>query len=119
MVHGKDLLLRSWEALRAVETLNVEITACVLYILAETSTVSMTNSTEIPSLIPDYPPSPCRPTAAHPRAFRGTKHKPPKHPKPELVNLHQCLCSIAEEGRLLARLAPFLEDAIKLVKRNL
>lgn len=115
----KKELLRSWEELRVVEVLDSTVAASVLHILAETVLVPIVGSNDIPVQVPDESPSPCRPTAAHPRAYRGTKYKPPKTSKPEPVNLQLSLCSAAEENRLLARLAPYFEDGLKLLKTKL
>lgn len=115
----KEVLLRSWEELRVVEILDPVITASVLHILVEAVPVPIVGSSDISAQIPDEPPSSCRPTAAHPRAYRGTKYKPPKASKPEPANLQLSLCSTVEENRLLARLAPYFEGGIKLLNTNL
>jgi len=118
LVHRRNLLLRSWEALRAVETLNAEVLANVLHVLIGTVPDPAADTTDVPDLVMDEPPPAARPTAAHPRAYRGTKYKPPKLPRPGPIDLRSHLCVAADEDRLLTRLSPYLDEAVTRVARE-
>lgn len=111
------LLLDAWEALRCVTTWNGEVLANVLTVLIETIPDPAAEAADIEPLAFAEPPPPPRPTAAHPRAFRGTKYKPPKPPQPAPVDLRPHLYTPSHEARLLAHLSPHFEDAIARLAR--
>jgi hypothetical protein len=80
-------LLMAWDALSAVRVPTPEAADALRTILTETAPAS-----SIPAPRP-FPfaelaaPEPSKPTAAHPRAFRGTTYKPPKGKSPAVADL--------------------------------
>lgn len=115
---GKESLLHSWRTLGSVDALNGEAMACVLHVLNETVADPCADPGDASALVIDEPPLSHRPTAAHPRAYRGTKYKPPKQPKAAHVDLRPYLCSGLDPGPLLARLDPFFKEAVALLERS-
>ncbi len=59
--------------------------------------------------LPDAAPPPPRPTAANPRAWRGTRYRPPTPPTPTVEDARRFTSGGAPTRALLARLAPFGE----------
>ncbi len=118
LVPKKRLLLDSWDALRAVTAWNSEALAHVLHVLIGTIADPYADTSDVPAFTASEPPPRPKPTAAHPRAYRGTKYKPPKPPRPNPTDLRPHLCVPADEDRILARLSPHFEDAISLVERD-
>ncbi|MEN6438966.1 MAG: hypothetical protein ABFD97_10320 [Syntrophobacter sp.] len=119
LAHGRDLLLHAWETLGSAETLNSEVAACVLRVLVETVADPEIELPNGPILVPEEPPPSPHPTAAHPRAYSGTKYKPPKHQRASLVDPHSCLCSDSDTATLLAGLDPFFEGAAGQIRSSL
>ena len=68
---------------------------------------------DVPPLVIASVPLPPKPTATHPRAFRGTKTQPPKPRQRSPIDLRPHLCVPQDTNRLLAYLAPHLEAARK------
>ena len=114
----KTLLLRSWEALREVTAWNGDTLANVLHVLTFTVADAAADVRDVPALVVTEPVPPPRSTAAHPRAYRGTKHKPPKPPRVAPDDLRPHLCVAADEDRILARLSPHFEEAVALVEKD-
>lgn len=86
-------LWAAWSALASVTAWDAATADHVLTVLLQT-VASGEDAGEVPALGPDVHPAPVpRATAAHPRAFRGTRHRPPKPPRPEPVDLRQYLLS--------------------------
>ena len=84
-------LWAAWNALASVTAWDAATARHVLTVLLET-VPSGDDAGEIPALGPDVHPAPApRATAAHPRAYRGTRYKPPKPPRPEPVDLRRYL----------------------------
>lgn len=108
---GRDSLIASWDKIRAVESFNSEITACVLHILNETVADPFAGSTDVCISALDESSRPCHPTAAHPRAYRGTKYRPAKRPKVGPIDLHSILCSVFDFEPLFTMFDKFLDEA--------
>jgi hypothetical protein len=70
-------LAAAWQALACVTAWNDETLRHVTTILVDT-VPSGDDAGELAALGDVEPPAPPRATAAHPRAYRGTKHKPAK-----------------------------------------
>jgi hypothetical protein len=70
-----DALVAAWDRLGEVRDLEVSVLADCLLVLLSRSTAE---DAPAPSLQLDAPSAPLRATAAHRRAFRGTKYRPPK-----------------------------------------
>ena len=100
----KLLLLRAWEALRAVQSPGATVLNHVLTILQETAMCEV-SALDLPPLILPNPPHPVPPTAAHPRAFQGTTHRPPKPKSTAAVDLRPYLCATNSLRALLNWLA--------------
>lgn len=81
----------AWNALASVTAWDEATAGHVLTVLLQT-VPSGDDAGEIPALGTDVRPAPApRATAAHPRAYRGTRHQPPKPPRPEPVDLRRYL----------------------------
>lgn len=84
----RDRLQAAWKALSAATLTHPDTLANIFLILSET-VPDLTAPTTVPPLplTWQHPPTPPKPTRAHPRAFKGTKSQPPKPPKPEPIDL--------------------------------
>jgi len=118
LAHGKKVLLQSWQGLESVAVWNAEVLANVLHVLISTIADPAADVTDVPTLVVSEPVAPPRPTAAHPRAYRGTKYKPLKPPRPGPVDLRPHLCRVADEGRILERLSRHFDQAVARVERD-
>ncbi len=58
------------------------------------------------------PPPPHRPTAANPRAYKGTKDRPPKPRRPDPQDLRPHLCSTVHQDRLFAAVCAELDATV-------
>lgn len=86
-------LLASWEALRHVQELDEETFSHLRVILNATVLGHPPQSALSPLAPMESPPEKrVNPTAAHPRAYHGTKHKPPKEKTPPALDLQSYLC---------------------------
>ena len=106
-------LIQSWEALRTAKFPHAEILFHILVVLSETI-VGDYDRVPLPSLTfgQDAMEPARRPTAAHPRAFKGTKYQPPKSREADTVNLCPYLCDEQSVSLLRTRLRAFWPDAI-------
>lgn len=102
LVPNRDALLASWEALAQSSPGRPEIVAHLLTLLRETVPRP---SEAAPRLAVDPAPPPPRATAAHPRAYRGTKHQPPKPKQPRIFDARALLGHPTHEAQLLEALA--------------
>lgn len=110
-------LRRSWQALQSVVSMNADTLFHVYIVLLETIAVPEDASLSLLLLERNWDTiAPIRtPTAAHPRAYRGTKYQPPKPAVPEISNLRPYLCHSESLQLILTRLRPFRrETAIRL-----
>jgi hypothetical protein len=81
----------AWRALEVVTRWDATTLAHVLTVLRGT-VPSADAAPDLPALGAEVlPPRPPRATAAHPRAFRGTKHRPPRAPQPKAVDVRPYL----------------------------
>jgi hypothetical protein len=87
----KQTLLTAWTAIESVASLNNSVEALVSMLLQET-VLGLTDAPKIPIELPASIPKPIAPTAAHPRAYRGTKYQPPRIKTPVPVDLRTQLC---------------------------
>ncbi len=96
----QSALLADWDALRDAVTPDTE---AVHRVLAGTV---LGQPVFLPPVTPPVPPAPVKPTAAHPRAYAGTKYKPPRLKSPYAQDWRPFLCdprsleSVAAEARL-------------------
>ena len=93
-------LREDWDALAGAAILDTDRAQRVL---AETV---LGQPSSLPPLLLFAPPVPVKPTAAHPRAFQGTKYKPPTAKSVPVTDWRPSLCdprrfeSVAAEARL-------------------
>ncbi len=95
-------LLQNWTALSSIAVPDAEAVQRVL-----TQTVlGQAASSAVPLPTTQVPPAPIKPTAAHPRAYSGTKYKPPRPKAATAQDWRPFLCdprsleSVAAEARL-------------------
>lgn len=101
---SRPVLWTAWNALAAVTAWDAATADRVLAVLRET-VPSGEDAGDAPALGPEVQPVPSpRATAAHPRAFRGTRYRPPKPPKPEPVDLRRYLLARRHIDQVLDRL---------------
>jgi len=93
---------RAWERLAGTGVHGSEVLDDVLLVLL--STVPSAASDGVSTVRIEKGSTSPRPTAAHPRAFRGTKHKPPKASELVRGDLRPLLCAAAGTRSLLAAL---------------
>ena len=110
---GQRRLGRAWQALRAIENADADALFHVLIVLLETTV----EAEQMPALPPltwgTQEAIPLRkPTAAHPRAFQGTKYQPPKIKTPASAELRPYLCDAKSIALILTRLRPFWPDVM-------
>ncbi len=94
----------AWERLCAVREIRPEVVRDVETVLAHTFSDPMGDRPALPSLTIEPPPAPHVPTQANPRAYKGTKDRPPKPRRPEPMDLRPFLCEPSGQDRLLERL---------------
>ncbi|HEY3243244.1 MAG TPA: hypothetical protein VGM03_07825, partial [Phycisphaerae bacterium] len=113
LIPARTALQASWNGLAEVKSLHADMLVRVLHVLTETLPDPDIDTTNIPPLRLPQPPRAHRPTAAHPRAYRGTRDRPPKPPQPQAVDLRPHLCAMRDERRVLAKLAAHFDAAMK------
>lgn len=97
-------LSRSWRALEAVRDWDDETLGHVLTVLRGTVPNQDTPS-DLPLLRSNVQePSEPRATAAHPRAYRGTKYRPPKPRQPDKVDVRPYLLTRRHTDQVLEQL---------------
>jgi len=97
-------LTRAWDRLADAVPHGALVLADVLHVLVAT-VPSAVRAERAPLRLADARP-PRRATAAHPRAFKGTRHKPPKPAARARCDLRGDLCVEANTRRLLSALWP-------------
>lgn len=112
---GLAAVAEAWERLARAGAHGAEVLADVLLVLVSSVPSARQDLAPPPRL--DTPSQPPRPTAAHPRAFRGTKHKPPKASEPVTRDLRFLLCAPASTRSLLASLWPARVSSLKRLQR--
>ena len=111
------LLIDSWEYLADRCPLNEETLFHIVVVLLETAPVFV--SRKAPAVPETKAPKPFQATAAHPRAFKGTTHKPRKKPQnPRVENIQEHLCHPQTLKKLLQTLAPYWSNALDLLEQS-
>ena len=112
-------LRRSWAALQNVTAPNVETLVHVCIVLLETVAGTEDGKELLPPLEwhRETVAPIRRPTAAHPRAYKGTKTQPPKLSLPDAVDLRPYLYDPQNLRLILMRLRPFWNDAAVQLRR--
>src|SRR6266540_4850407 len=98
-------LLEDWSALGEVSALDAFTLARVLRVLLETRAGAARTRPHLPPLDPGEEKRVFRPTAAHPRGYRGTRDRPPKAGLPRPYDLRRWLASSEGVNVLLRRLS--------------
>lgn len=94
-------LWTAWRALESVSSWDEKTLDHVLTVLRTTVPCSDTPP-DLPALGPEVHAAPePRATAAHPRAFRGTKHRPPRPEQPDAVDVRPYLLTRRHTDQLL------------------
>src|SRR6266516_2856333 len=112
---AKPRLCAAWERLCDVAAFDGSVLADVLTVLLSTAPAAFPDIGPLLRLT-SPPPLPRR-TAGHPRAFKGTKYRPPKPPKPRALDLRSALCSTRNTYVLLERLWPWRVEALDQLAR--
>ena len=119
LVPGQERLLASWDALAKVKEANAETLYHLLLILLETVPDDSRPEGVLPPLHLSKPQDrAARPTAAHPRAYRGTKYHPPTPTAPSPVDLRPYLCGRRSPTPELIKLTPWWTEAIENLRRS-
>src|SRR5438552_85730 len=111
----KARLCAAWERLCDVAVVDGSALADVLTVLLSTVPAALPDTGRVLRLTAP-PPLPRR-TAAHPRAFKGTKYTPPKRPRPAVLDLRSALCSNRNTHAVLERLWPWRAEALDQLAR--
>src|SRR5438552_1832340 len=111
----KARLCAAWERLCDVAVVDGSALADVLTVLLSTVPAALPDTGRVLRLTAP-PPLPRR-TAAHPRAFKGTKYTPPKRPRPAVLDLRSALCSNRNPHAVLERLWPWRAEALDQLAR--
>jgi hypothetical protein len=105
-------LQAAWNMLSEVSILNADILTALLTVLIESLPAALERtSNALPSQLDQ--PREIAPTAAHPRAYKGTKSKPPKPKSPATRDLRSYLNDPASTTRILQELEPFWDEACR------
>ncbi len=116
LVPVQERLLASWNALAAVRSPDARTVSQVLHVCSSTEP-GYASAQALPPL--DFSvaaqQTTYQPTASHPRAFRGTKYKPPKAAQPPLIDLRPYLCGQACAA--LTALQPYAGTAVEELER--
>lgn len=97
-------VLEAWEALGRVERLDATVLERVRTVLDHTVLDGTADDADVPPLVFEPEPRPFRPTAANPRAYKGTKDRPPKVRRPRPLDLRPHLARPRDVGVLLREL---------------
>lgn len=108
-------LAGAWERLARVGSPRGDVLADVLLVLL--STVPSAKEEGGPPQRLQAPPPVPRSTAAHPRAFRGTKHKPGKPPEPVKGDLRPLLGASSSTHSLLSALWPSRASSFRRLRQ--
>jgi len=111
----KPRLCAAWERLCDVAAFDGSVLADVLTVLLSTAPAAFPDIGPLLRLT-SPPPLPRR-TAGHPRAFKGTKYRPPKWPRPAVLDLRSALCSRRNTYALLEHLWPWRAEALAQLAR--
>ena len=109
----KNIVLNAWNALAEVRVMDPRVLANCLTVLIETQSDDIVTDDKYDLALFAAVPEPktARPTAAHPRAFKGTKTKLPKNAV-EVLNLQTILCTARGTNALLDKLEQFREPCM-------
>lgn len=110
-------LAAAWDSLGSVRIPAAETLEALLTVLIETVFEDAERPLG-PLPFTDAAAPQVRPTAAHPRAYQGTKYKPPRDRAPQAVDPRPYLRDRVAVSELLSRLAPFRDAAVSTLSRQ-
>jgi hypothetical protein len=109
----KDELTASWNYLSCVDELNAETLFHILVVVINTIWEPLESEFVLPNLPPEnITKQVIKPTAANPRAYKGTKYKLPKPKIISQFDLRLYLCDRKHQNQLLLRLGQYWMDAL-------
>jgi hypothetical protein len=108
----KDELIASWNYLSCIEELNAETLFHILVVVINTVGEPLESELAVPALPSDISRQVLKVTAANPRAYKGTKYKPPKLRVISSVDLRLYLCDRKHQNQLLLRLSKYWGEAL-------
>ncbi|RUT03784.1 hypothetical protein DSM106972_046980 [Dulcicalothrix desertica PCC 7102] len=109
----KDALIASWNYLSCVDELNADTLFHILVVVINTIWEPLESEFTLPNLSPEnITKQVIKPTAANPRAYKGTKYKPPKPKVISQLDLRLYLCERKYQNQLLLRLGKYWMDAL-------
>ena len=111
-------LMETWNALARVEAFDALALSRILRVLTRTVAAETEFASSAPLPIRMAEQERPKPTAAHPRAYQGTKFQPPKLKSPPAADLRSALNTEGGTVALLERLTPFWSKAIELLHKN-
>lgn len=117
LLPNKSNIIVAWNYLKNVQIINKETLKQILIILLETQIDPCQINKELEILNWDFTESIIKPTASHPRAYKGTKYKPPKSKQLIKMNLCPYLCDEKNIYLILGKLEKLKTQALEeLVK---
>ncbi|MEM8713544.1 MAG: hypothetical protein AAGG01_21585, partial [Planctomycetota bacterium] len=96
-------VLAAWERLGRVGELNAQLMDDIQAVLEETIVHPHADQPSLAPLKTEAPPAPPKATAAHPRAYQGTKKRPPKPSRGTPMDLRPFLLTRMGCERLMER----------------
>jgi hypothetical protein len=113
----KDPVIASWNYLSCVDEFNSETLFHVLVVVINTVWEPFGSDLVLPNLPSDRAVRVIKPTAANPRAYKGTKYKPPKSKIISQFDLRLYLCDRKHQNQLLLRLSEYWVEAIERLEK--
>jgi len=111
----KKRLLASWAELSHYQASDSEALRHLLTVLLETRASFSEGGMPLPDLVPTAQEQTFRATAAHPRAYKGTKTRPPKLRQPEPVDLRPYMDTAHNQNRLIGDSSTHLQKVLELL----
>jgi len=113
----KQRILQAWEALASVQTLNAQVlTDCLIVIMDTRPEIGDERLALALTAITDNKKE-IKASAAHPRAYKGTKTKPPKVSTP-YYNLQSLICTTGGSNYLLDQLDQYRKKTLAQKSQN-
>ena len=112
----KDKLLNAWDYLSKVREFDEKTLARTSLILQESQLDPFIELFDLPVLNLEQSEKILKPSAAHPRAYQGTKYQPPKTKQFKEINLHPYLCDEKNVNIILKQFNLPSEKEIKFPK---
>ncbi|MGV8118639.1 MAG: hypothetical protein AB2L14_02635 [Candidatus Xenobiia bacterium LiM19] len=114
----KKRLIASWAEISRCLALDSDTVHHLLTVLLETRASFSEGGMLLPDLVPAGQEQTFRATAAHPRAYRGTKSRPPKPRQHEPLDLRLYIDTAHNQNKLLSDSETHLQKALELLNRD-